>query len=265
VEEVLFDWNITHRVINEKPDIIHALYRHSAKYQQQLILLDESCLLNSGNHFYKQLLSDPGISSNTIIIRINERRTEHDLKEYHFAAAVDASQNKYLLRNILHYMLSRQNHGEMTEVLTIPYMDAGRNTRILIAEDTSINRYLLEEILVRSGYQVIMCETGDYALRQLQQEHYDLAILDIQMPSITGLDIIEHVRRENGKNQTIPIIVLTANATEEAKQQCIDAGANAFMTKPFETLHLLRTIEHYLSHPATSNPLRFPKVGLGIY
>jgi two-component system sensor histidine kinase RpfC len=264
VEEILFEWNITHRVINEKPDIIHALYRHSVKYQPQLILLDESCLLYSGNHFYKQLMSDTGISSNTIIIRINERRTDNNLEEYHFAAAIDAPQNKTRFRNILHYMLSRQNYGDMTGALTIPYMDAGRNMRILIAEDTSINRYLLEEILVRSGYQVIMCETGDYALCQLQQEQFDLAILDMQMPSVTGLDIIVRVRRENGKNQATPIIVLTANATEEAKQQCMNAGASAFMTKPFETLDLLRTIELYLSHRATAKLPGFPEVGLGI-
>lgn len=98
-----------------------------------------------------------------------------------------------------------------------------------------------------------MCETGEYALRQLRQNPFDLAILDMQMPSVTGVDIIKHIRSENGQNQAIPIMILTANATDEARGQCLDAGADLFMTKPFETLELLRTVEMYLAPPADVN------------
>ena len=250
VDEILFDWNISHRLLDEKPDIIHILYRPPAKQQPLLLLLDESCLLHAGNNFYKQLLADPEISGNTIIIRDKQRLSDKAVAELDVAAVVDNPHDKTRFRNILHYMLSRQNHNVMEDTQRIPYMDAGRNKRILIAEDTSVNRYLLEEILVRTGYQVSMCETGEYALRQLKQERFDLAILDMQMPTMTGLDIIEQVRRRNGENRTTPIMVLTSNTKDEVKQQCLAAGADAFLTKPFDTLHLLRTIELFMTRPS---------------
>lgn len=250
VEEVLFDWNISHRLIEEKPDIIHVLYHNPVKYQPLVVVLDESCLLHRGQEFYQQLLSDPGICSNTIIIRTPAHQENEVIRQHSVGATLAPPFNQEELRNSLHYMLTRSNYINVGGALTIPYQDAGKNKHILIGEDTSINRYLLEEILVRSGYKVTMCETGEYALRQLRQNPFDLAILDMQMPSVTGVDIIKHVRSENGQNQSIPIMILTANATDEAKQQCLEAGADLFMTKPFETLELLRTVEMYLAPPS---------------
>ncbi|MCG8079916.1 MAG: ATP-binding protein [Candidatus Thiodiazotropha taylori] len=253
VEEVLFDWNISHRLLDEKPDIIHVLYHNPVKYQPQLVVLDESCLLHRGQDFYQQLLSDPGICSNTIVIRTQAHQADEIIRQNPVGAIIDSPFESDALRNTLHYMLTRSNYINIGGTLTIPYQDAGKNRHILIGEDTSINRYLLEEILVRSGYKVTMCETGEYALRQLRQNPFDLAILDMQMPSVTGVDIIKHIRSENGQNQAIPIMILTANATDEARVQCLEAGADLFMTKPFETLELLRTVEMYLAPPADIN------------
>ncbi|MCG7981606.1 MAG: ATP-binding protein [Candidatus Thiodiazotropha lotti] len=250
VEEILFDWNISHRLIDEKPDIIHVLYHKPVKYQPLLVILDESCLIHRGQDFYQQLLSDPGICSNTIVIRTKAHQADEIIRQNPVGAVIDTPFDSDALCNTLHYMLTRSNYINVGGTLTIPYQDAGQNKHILIGEDTSINRYLLEEILVRSGYRVTMCETGEYALRQLRQNPFDLAILDMQMPSVTGVDIIKYIRNENGQNQAIPIMILTANATDEARQQCLEAGADLFMTKPFETLELLRTVEMTLAPPS---------------
>jgi two-component system sensor histidine kinase RpfC len=262
VEEILFEWNISHRLIDEKPDIIHVLYRQPVKYQPFLILLDESCLIHRGKEFYKQLLSDPGICNHTIIIRNHARQAEDLIRELQVGATIDNPDDKVVFSNTLHYALTRTDFVNVGNTLTIPYTDAGKNKRILIGEDTSINRYLLEEILVRSGYQVVMCETGEYALMQLRENQFDLAILDMQMPVVTGVDIIKHVRNEKINNQLIPIIVLTANATDEAKERCLSAGANVFMTKPFETLELLKTIERYLAPHEKIHSIKSPAAGV---
>ncbi|MES9926647.1 MAG: response regulator [Candidatus Thiodiazotropha sp. 6PDIVS] len=260
-EEILFDWNISHRVITEKADLIQLLNRYPANHLSHLILFDESLFLNKESDFYKKLLSDPGISSKTIVICTNQRQAEDIIQELNVGATIDTPLNKTHLSNILHYMLSQKNFIPIGDTPATPFIESGRDKRILIGEDTSINRYLLEEILVRSGYQVSMCETGAHALQQLHQEQFDLAILDMQMPEVTGVDIIKQIRNENGKNQSIPIIVLTANATNEAKQQCLSAGANVFMTKPFETLNLLRTVEVYLTPGSNTTPL--PEMEMG--
>ncbi|MEJ2620229.1 MAG: ATP-binding protein [Candidatus Thiodiazotropha sp.] len=246
VEAILFDWNISHRIIDEKPDIIHALYHNPVKLQPLVIVLDESYLVDRGKDFYQQLLADPGICSNTILIRTPAHQASEIIRQHPVGATIDRPYQADELRNTLHYMLGNSNYLHVSGALTIPDQNSGNSKHILIGEDTSINRYLLEEILVRSGYKVTMCETGEFALRQLRQYPFDLAILDMQMPSVTGVDIIQQVRHENGPNQKSPILVLTANATEEAKQQCLEAGADLFMTKPFKTLELLRSVEMYL-------------------
>jgi two-component system sensor histidine kinase RpfC len=253
VENILFDWNISHRLIDEKPDLIQVLYHNPVKYQPLLIVLDESCLLHRGNEFYQQLLYDPGICSNTIIFRTPAHQSNDIIREHPIGATIDRPYEPEEFRNTLHYMLIRSNYINVSGSLTLPYLDARNNKHILVGEDTSINRYLLEEILIRSGYKVTMCETGEYALRQLREHPFDLAILDMQMPSVTGVDIIDQIRNEKGHNQAIPILILTANATEEAKQQCLDVGANLFMTKPFKTMELLRSVEMYLAPPSETN------------
>ncbi|MEW8551124.1 MAG: response regulator [Candidatus Thiodiazotropha endolucinida] len=74
-------------------------------------------------------------------------------------------------------------------------MPANRNLRLLIAEDSSINRYLIDETLKRAGYDVYMHESGESALDQLLKDPVDVAILDMQMPVVTGIDIVKQVRK----------------------------------------------------------------------
>jgi two-component system sensor histidine kinase RpfC len=253
VEDILFDWDISHRLIDEKPDIIHALYHNPVKFQPLVIILDESYLADRGQEFYQQMLADPGICSNTIVIRTPVQQASEIIRQHPVGATLDRPYQMNELRNTLHYMLSKSNYLHVGGTLSIPDQDTGNSKHILIGEDTSINRYLLEEILVRSGYKVTMCETGEFALRQLRQNPFDLAILDMQMPSVSGVEIIRQIRHKNGPNQKAPILVLTANATEEAKQQCLEAGADLFMTKPFKTLELLRSVEMYLAPQSNPN------------
>ncbi|MCG8026222.1 MAG: response regulator [Candidatus Thiodiazotropha endolucinida] len=125
-------------------------------------------------------------------------------------------------------------------------MPANRNLRLLIAEDSSINRYLIDETLKRAGYDVYMHESGESALDQLLKDPVDVAILDMQMPVVTGIDIVKQVRKSKTVNRTVPIIILTANKTREARKKSIDAGANAFLTKPIDTSQFMRTIQDLL-------------------
>lgn len=113
--------------------------------------------------------------------------------------------------------------------------------RILLVEDDRINReiavYMLEEI----GVAIDCAEDGAEALRMVEQNPYDLILMDMQMPNMGGLEATHRIRRlANGAD--IPILAMTANAFVEDRMRCIDAGMNDVITKPFRLELLFKMI-----------------------
>ena len=114
---------------------------------------------------------------------------------------------------------------------------------VLIADDQSANRKVLSRILERAGHRVQATEDGEQALEQLENTRFDLAVLDMHMPGLSGLDTIRQLRfMQAGYPRRTPVIVLSADATIQASTAASEAGANAFLTKPVVTGRLLETI-----------------------
>ncbi len=115
---------------------------------------------------------------------------------------------------------------------------------ILVAEDNAVNRKVTSMILENAGHQVQMVSNGAQALEALEIREYDLAIVDMHMPVMGGLDAIKTYRMVNHlKSNQVPFLVLTANATVDAREMCKEAGADAFLTKPVDAAQLL----HYVA------------------
>jgi two-component system sensor histidine kinase RpfC len=96
--------------------------------------------------------------------------------------------------------------------------------------------------LERAGHSVDLVNDGEQALDALENNRYNLAIIDMQMPVMPGLEAVKIYRITARHEQRIPIIILTANATTEAKRECEEAGADAFLTKPIDASRLLDTV-----------------------
>ncbi len=116
--------------------------------------------------------------------------------------------------------------------------------QLLIAEDNPINITVLRHFLAKSPHKLNIVTDGEQALSQLQQQTFDLALIDLHMPKLNGLDCIQHYRQQNPDDHLI-IIALTANATETIKQQALEAGANTVLSKPIEQAQLLAMLQHY--------------------
>ena len=110
--------------------------------------------------------------------------------------------------------------------------------RVLVAEDDSINAKLIQSLLVRDGHQVTLMRDGEAALQAAKSGHYDLALIDLRMPRMDGVDFTRAYRAyEQASPQGqhhMPIVALTANAAEEARDQCLAAGMDEFLTKPID-------------------------------
>ncbi len=108
--------------------------------------------------------------------------------------------------------------------------------KILIVEDDVSIHNVIEELLKKENYTTYNAYSGTEALLLLEKEKYDLILLDLMLPAISGEEIIEKVKE-------IPIIVLSAKVSSNAKVNCLLSGANDYITKPFDGKELLARIE----------------------
>ncbi|UWE15407.1 response regulator [Herbaspirillum huttiense] len=137
--------------------------------------------------------------------------------------------------------------------LTPPPAPAGAaspltGARILVAEDTEINRQLLRILLARRGCILEEVENGQLALDALRRASYDLVLMDCMMPIMDGYQATAEIRafeQANGRPRT-PIIALTASAIEGDRQRCLDAGMDDYLSKPFTQVGLMNAVEKWL-------------------
>ncbi|VXB29867.1 Sensory/regulatory protein RpfC [Luteimonas sp. 9C] len=134
--------------------------------------------------------------------------------------------------------------------------------RILVADDQPANRMVLRRLLEKAGHRPHIVNDGDDVLTALEAQTFDAVITDLHMPGADGLDIIRQTRfMEAGSGRRTPFIVLTADATAEAREACIRAGAMAYLTKPIVIERMLEKLAEIAlgtaaapATPASSQP-----------
>jgi two-component system, sensor histidine kinase RpfC len=127
-----------------------------------------------------------------------------------------------------------------------------RRLKILIAEDNSANRKIVRRILEMAGHNVAVVNDGEAALSLLDRDRFDLALMDINMPEMSGYEVTKLYRMEHLGEARLPIVALTADATTETERQCREAGMDAVLTKPVEAAHLLAAIDE--TYARVANP-----------
>ena len=118
---------------------------------------------------------------------------------------------------------------------------------ILLVEDDAINQEVAKLQLEDVGLKVDLAEDGEQAVEMAQRNTYDLILMDVQMPKMNGLDATRAIRALPGRS-TVPILAMTANAFDEDRQQCLDAGMNDHIGKPFMPVVLYSTLLKWLQN-----------------
>ncbi|MCS7200074.1 MAG: sigma-54 dependent transcriptional regulator [Caldimicrobium sp.] len=120
-----------------------------------------------------------------------------------------------------------------------------RKAHILVVDDEIILRTALQSILTSQGFEVKTCESGQRALNLLQQEPFDLALVDVRLPDMNGLELMQEIKRISPDTG---IIIITAYAEVKSAVRAIKEGAFDYLSKPFQEEELLITIEKFLKY-----------------
>lgn len=141
---------------------------------------------------------------------------------------------------------SAKRNGDIVSI-----RDRGRPARILVAEDEAMIRHLVSTVLKRKGWDVVTATDGADAMAHLENDSFDLVLMDIQMPQLDGMQVTRILRqKETQLGRRTPVIALTAHAGEDDRRRFLRAGMDGRITKPIQVGEFLQTIERTLGDGA---------------
>jgi two-component system sensor histidine kinase RpfC len=132
--------------------------------------------------------------------------------------------------------------GDVSYVPDTPSSLRRDGLSILIVEDNPTNRKVLQKILERAGHQCTLAQDGEEGLDILSTQTFDAMVIDMNMPKVSGLDVVRFCRMMGGAVAKTPIIIFSASVTQEARDESFAAGADAYISKPIEVSKFLKTL-----------------------
>jgi two-component system, sensor histidine kinase RpfC len=251
----LTEWKVRHTASSSVNQLLALLER--ARGMEMVAVLATPAALGLSAQALAELVwkrHSPGRLS-LILIDPKDAENEADMLKAGYACVLKAPINHSQLFNALHGAVSSQASDDALSFMEQYRQEgaAGRSLNILVAEDNGTNRMIIARILERAGHTATLVENGEEALDALEENSFDLAIMDMHMPVMGGLQALKIHRASPAAR--LSVVILTANATTEARRECIDAGADAFLTKPIDAAKLLST----LARLSATEPVKAPE------
>jgi len=257
--EMLTHWQMRPAAVSNGPEALFVLEQASQKGEPfRLALLDAQMPEMDGFDLAGQIQRRPELVPATIMMLSSANQSG------------DAARCREL--NIALYLIKPITGSDLLEaiqkVLTGTLANQGRhlprsplvkdkaqaptsdefNLRILLAEDNVVNQKLAVRLLEKQGHRVTVAGNGKEALNKLEHEHFDLVLMDVQMPEINGFEATAAIRnREKISGEHIPIIAMTAHAIKGDREHCLEAGMDGYVSKPVHSAELLEEINRIVS------------------
>jgi len=248
VNPTLDIWDVTCDLASSTARAFSLLMQAAAeKKHYQIMLVEQSCIADVGPVKFAQMIkTEPELESLSLVLINSSKLDSYDPEISQFyISAIQNMNDKRLLFNAIHAAQSVTVDDEKIVTLAEHYSKQAKPKalNILIAEDNRVNQQVIEGVLEHAGHHCYLAETGEQALDILTEkwDTIDMLILDMNMPERNGIEVVQAMRFMDTSN-SIPVIMLTADATPEAKQSSLNAGADAFLTKPINSRALLEKI-----------------------
>jgi len=247
ITDALSCWGVKFDTSSDYQSATRLLRKNTSANQYTTIIADAECMHKDIRSLPVFLRSNPRTKYTSAILASCNLDTFHDGDLLHGYLSVLTT--KPLIRSSLYNALHaagieiiEDGKAENYQVIADARRNASQPLNILVAEDNPTNQLVISKILEHAGHNCILVDNGQHALDTLENTEFDLIIMDMQMPKMGGIEAakIYHFSTEDRKKS--PIIILTANATIEAKRECEEANIDAYLTKPIVAKVLLKTI-----------------------
>ncbi|WP_438971579.1 ATP-binding protein, partial [Methylophaga sp.] len=228
LEPSLRAWSIQHHWVDNSVKAFSELMKHAEVDKSfDTLLIDQSCMHNISPVQYAHMLKSEKVLAHLSLILINTNNERISIPELtdHYISVLSNTEDKRLLFNALHAANSVPVTDDNVVSLASHYTaQQDQPLSILIAEDNHVNQQVLKGLLEHAGVQTRIAASGEEALDIITDaiSELDMLILDMNMPIYTGPEVAKAVRMMETERH-IPIIILTADATPEARQECIDS------------------------------------------
>lgn len=232
-------------VVCQDTDACRAYLSGAAPGHHIAVIVDQDCLADPVG-FAAEMASTRKLHQPGLVLLSGEHESDGArMLDAGYACILSLPLDKKLVFNAIHAL--QDDFSDDDKVVQFRNRRTAPDTRgrqlvVLLAEDNYVNQQTARGLLERAGHTVTVVGDGDKALEALQVMEFDLAIVDMVMPGMGGLDVIKLYRHMKGGRDTLPFIVLTGNATTEAARQVEEAGAAAYLTKPIEGRRLLAAV-----------------------
>lgn len=251
LESQLTEWGTFNKAVYDSHSALHILEiaaHNNSPYD--VVLLDWHMPDIDGNELAKQIIENSKIPTPRMIMLSSAAFDEEAVK------ALNTGVQRYLIKPVKQQDLfdCLTNEINKTEVVLSsqpvqPLAQSFQNTKVLLAEDNLVNQEVASIILGTFGCEVVIANNGQEAQEAVLKEQFDLILLDCHMPIVDGFSAARFIRDHQIKNQqgkAIPIVALTADIQKEVRQQCITAGMDDYLSKPFSRIQLQNIMQKWL-------------------
>ncbi len=248
IRPALKSWSITFKWVRSAARAFSLLVNAiEDKKGYEIIIVDQEIMQDVNPIQFAQMIRAEKELEHLSMILVNssDSMIETNLINQYYVATLEEPEDKRLLYNAIHAAQS-VNYSEHNIVTLAEYYErqgSAKELNILVAEDNSVNQQVIEGILMHAGHHVRLTDNGERALDILSNDldEIDLLILDMNMPEMSGIEVAKALRFMD-VGISLPVIMLTADATPEAREACLSAGANTFLTKPIDARILLEKV-----------------------
>ncbi|MDB5384841.1 MAG: rpfC [Planctomycetaceae bacterium] len=248
LKDMLSKWEMQPTVVENGQQALDALQRAAdAGASFRLILIDGMMPDMDGFSLAEQIVQHPEYSKSTIMMltSANQRGDAARCAELGVAAyLIKPILQDDLLQTIVEVLDSSAIRIEkFVRCYRNPPLQRGSGLHILVAEDNRINQTVVLHLLQKRGHSVIVVGDGHEALQALERQSFDLVLMDVQMPEMSGFETTAKIRdREHESGKHLPIIALTAHAMKGDRERCLAAGMDGYVTKPIQAKELFEVV-----------------------
>jgi signal transduction histidine kinase/DNA-binding response OmpR family regulator len=254
------NWGLIPETVADGPA---ALARCSDGSRVDLVLLDFNMPVMNGLDVAAALDRQLGTECPAIVLLTSRGLAADEGKRLVVARLVKPVKPRELYATVVHALSLKTTSPDMPVRKTPPALfnralATQHPMRILVAEDNVVNRKVLLHILQRFGYEPDAVVNGVETLERLEREQYDLIIMDMQMPEMDGVEATRHLRRRAPSHAPPYILAFTANARREDHQACLEAGMQAFLSKPVRADDLAASLVQAYAWLHSAKPVHNP-------